>query len=296
MFRNPDYLHTARDAVEDTVSGWADAMLSWTPPPGRDPDDTFVKVLFDTVLGILGMILLGLLGGVCYLLAMLAGLLVPVVLYGLPIIGAVVCIAKLATPPGAFDAEGYARLAIDRLPEDLQIAAAGLEGEDRALDLLRGLDNSCYVFTNVRIPWDGKVSETDLIVVTPAGITIVEVKNHKNTIYGDLADHELTQQHISRRGNVNLKTFYNPVKQVGTHVFRLSRYLRSRGFSGYVNSCVWFINDEVSLQLTDRTGVMRSCPVFRIGDPNLYRYLTGGAAVLSPQQVRHAVQLLEQLV
>ena len=67
---------------------------------------------------------------------------------------------------------------------NVDILQAGMAGEYASPDCLAALDDNCYIFTNLHIPHEGKESETD-IVVSPAGITIVEVKNHKGVIRGD---------------------------------------------------------------------------------------------------------------
>ena len=76
---------------------------------------------------------------------------------------------------------------------EMDIRRSGLEGEEAAQGCLSSLGDDCYVFTNLYIPYEGKDSETDILVVSPAGVTIVEVKNHKGVIRGDVSDRKLIQ-------------------------------------------------------------------------------------------------------
>jgi hypothetical protein len=48
------------------------------------------------------------------------------------------------------------------------------------------LGDECYVFANLDVKYDGKHKETDLIVVSPTGLTMVEVKNYSGLLMGDL--------------------------------------------------------------------------------------------------------------
>lgn len=169
-----------------------------------------------------------------------------------------------------------------------RILQAGLEGEDAALKLLSRLSNDYHIYTNLLIPYDGKISETDLIVVAPHGVTIVEVKNYKDVLLGDWSDEQLWLE--KKRGSENYTNqIYNPVRQVGTHVYRLSHYLREHGVDAWVNSCVLFVNENIQLhQMTDANNKLQECPVFRYEEEGkLFDYLrtthpeTSGSSVVS---------------
>lgn len=133
------------------------------------------------------------------------------------------------------------------------ILKAGIEGEEKALRLMELLPGSYHVYTNLIIPYNGKESETDMIVAGPTGVYIVEVKGHKGTISGDWSDENLRQEKEDRSRTV--KTFYNPLKQVGTHVYRLSNAFRQQKITcGWIEGCVLFVDDDVYLSVTDKAG------------------------------------------
>lgn len=179
---------------------------------------------------------------------------------------------------------------------DVDILQAGLTGEQAALDCLAALDNNCYIFTNLHIPYEGKESETDIVVVTPEGVTIMEVKNHKGVIRGDASDHGLMQDK-GHGDEPEDKRFYNPIKQVATHAYRLAGYLRSKNLPIHIRTCVLFVNPESELQIQDRKGVLRECPVFHVNQAKqMLRYLYSGATHLSNRELNQAVKLLEQLM
>lgn len=119
---------------------------------------------------------------------------------------------------------------------------SGVEGERYALSLARQLSRACHVFVNKYIPYDGRWSETDLILVGPGGVAIVEVKNWSGVVEGDVGDEQISRS--------NGRTHYNPVRQVGTHVYRLKHYLQSKGVNVWVVPCVVFVHPKVRLNIT----------------------------------------------
>lgn len=178
--------------------------------------------------------------------------------------------------------------------EEEEILQAGLDGERKALSEMQRLPDSCHVFTNLKIPCEGKVSETDMIIVSDTGVTIVEVKNHKGTITGSAHDEHLSQLKIHGRNETDFKTFYNPIKQVATHAYRLKEYLHANGVHIRVRTCVFFINEEAHLQLKD---VSENCPVYHIHNANALRlYLTSGGTRLNEYTKDNAISLLEDLM
>ena len=219
------------------------------------------------------------------------GWLVWLLIYALPALGAICSIA------GLFDWYGRPEASDYETGED-DILRAGLEGEKKALEVLAlGLDSQCHVFANLLVPYADEKSETDLIAVTPAGVTIIEVKNHKRIIMGDLSDHDFIQRRELRSGKYEDATFYNPVRQVGTHVYRLAGYLREHNVPVHVDGCVLFTNDEVRLHLTDREGISHEkCPVFHISEvQRLCKTLDSGRRQLDGEQMAAVVKALDRL-
>lgn len=121
---------------------------------------------------------------------------------------------------------------------------AGVTGEATALQLARRLPDSCHVFTNRYIFYQGKRSETDMIVVGPGGVAVVEVKYWSGLVEGNADENVLTREKKGNRSQAD-----NPAMQVKTHVFRLAGYLRSKGESVEVMPFVLFSHPEVRMNI-----------------------------------------------
>lgn len=66
------------------------------------------------------------------------------------------------------------------------ILASGVSGENTVFDTLRQLPDEYVVATNVPISYGENHSEVDALVMSPYGMYVVEVKNHKGLIEGGL--------------------------------------------------------------------------------------------------------------
>lgn len=128
-----------------------------------------------------------------------------------------------------------------------KIMKIGLEGEERALAVISNLDNDYHVFTNGTVNYEGQESELDLIVVGKKGIFVVEVKNYRGEIEGKEEERFWKQHKIGRKGTHYTQEFYSPVKQVGTHVYRLSKILKDANVYTWVQGVVYFVSEEVDI-------------------------------------------------
>ena len=256
--------------------------------------------LLRLVLGFLCVVLRFLLSAVLGILSLLLGRVLRLLMYVIPATGPLILLRALFEGSSEYP---FGDIADTHFMKDLcdgqdaDIIKAGLAGEQAALDCMSRLDDDCYVFANLHIPYEGKESETDLIVVSPAGVTIVEVKNHKGVIRGDVSDRELIQDK-GRRDDLEDKRFYNPVKQVATHAYRLAGYLRSRNQPLHVRTCVFFVNPACQLQLSDHNGITKEqCPVFHVAQKEqMLRYLQYSPKPLSDRAYERSVELLEELM
>lgn len=153
----------------------------------------------------------------------------------------------------------FAAAAGSAAKEAQHIREAGVRGERIALELAQQLPAGCHVFTN-QIIWferkdekrgtdgDGKRSkrsELDLILVGPGGVAIVEVKHYSGAISGNMRDEELRR--ITPGGRE--KKIRNPAKQIGTHVWRLSNYLKSQGQRVWIDPYVLFTHPKVTFSI-----------------------------------------------
>ena len=141
---------------------------------------------------------------------------------------------------------------------NLNILEAGILGEQETARLIKKLPDSFYAFQNLKVTFDGKSSEIDLVLVGPTGVFVIEIKNLNGRVVGSFDKPRWSLHKIGRGGTPYKKDFYSPVKQVGTHVYRLANTLRKNGIKAYVNSCVFFSNEECVVHISgspDRTPV-----------------------------------------
>lgn len=136
---------------------------------------------------------------------------------------------------------------------------SGVDGENATAQIIASLPDTYSGFQNIRITYEGKTSELDMVVVGPTGVFIIETKNLKGTIVGNYDNPQWVQKKVGQQGTPYSKNFYNPIKQVGTHVYRLANYLRNNGYSVHVNDMVYFSNPDTVVQLL---GTPPKTPVF----------------------------------
>lgn len=90
------------------------------------------------------------------------------------------------------------------------ILASGVSGENRVFNTLRQLPNEYVVVTNVPVSYGENRSEVDALVMSPYGMYVVEVKNHKGLIEGDCCDRVWKQY----KNNGFERTMRNPILQM----------------------------------------------------------------------------------
>lgn len=135
---------------------------------------------------------------------------------------------------------------------------SGLEGEESTAQIVSGLPESYFGFQNIKVTYEGKTSELDMVVVGPTGVFIIETKNLNGTVVGHYENQYWTQKKVGQQGTPYSKNFYNPTKQVGTHTYRLAHFLRDRGINVYINNMVYFSNPETVVQIMGSSNI----PVF----------------------------------
>lgn len=174
------------------------------------------------------------------------------------------------------------------------ILISGITGENVASETLASLPDNYTIFQNAIIPYDGKTSEIDNIVVGRSGIFIVEIKNHTGNIIGDLEDTYWTQHKIGRGGTPYTKEMYNPTKQVGTHIYRLANYLRQNGIDTYVEGMVYFVNPSCVVRISGNSMISvysnSDC-----GENRLCSHIMHGSHSLDSKSIDHICKLIHQL-
>lgn len=111
----------------------------------------------------------------------------------------------------------------------------GFMGEFKVLQEFRKLSKEYHLFVGVRIH---ERMESDLVVVGPSGVFLVEIKNYVGTIEGTASD----RHWILRKGRHYTKRLDNPLRQQKRNTFIISQYLRQEGCPVRVESCTLFPN------------------------------------------------------
>ena len=175
--------------------------------------------------------------------------------------------------------------------ESAEIKRYGEIGERAAGSVLeRCLPDGYTVIQNAVIRYGGEKSEIDNIVVGKTGIFIVEVKNNKGIINGNYNWHDWIQDKTDRYDIEHEKTFYSPVKQVGTHIYRLANYLRDNKVFTHVYGAVYFVNRDAKIIIN---GKPNEIPVFSYRTTKeLLDYIRSGEANLTDRTIQKILQLL----
>lgn len=260
----PEPICRLQEVVHTFFTGLGDALGDFMTAKMTAEPGGIGEILLHLLLSVLSLIAAVLL----WVLKLLSWPIALAVCIALPALMAFFSVRGLVNKPWPFAESVYDeqarrdRIMNGSLPSEMKILKAGLEGEEDALKLLSSLGNDCHIYTNLLIPHDGKVSETDIIVVAPHAVTIVEVKNYRDELSGDWSDEQLVLE-AERGRSVHRHEVYNPVRQVSTHARRLQGFLADNDINVQVKKCVLFINSDIYLYgMTDRNGVLQDCPVF----------------------------------
>lgn len=126
-----------------------------------------------------------------------------------------------------------------------EIKKAGKKGETNFNILVRKVlkENDIHL-NNIILSTNGKEIEIDNIIINENGIFIIEVKNYKGKLYGDVDDYKWIKRKISPGGEVFKKEVYNPIKQVKTQTYHLSQYLKNNNIWIWIEPYVYFANDN----------------------------------------------------
>ena len=129
------------------------------------------------------------------------------------------------------------------------ILRSGIEGEILTREVLRELPDDYTVVPDVTLKMSTGSAQLDFVVISSKGIWIVECKHMNGVIHGSYGDQQWRQDKVGRRGGNYSKMFYNPVKQVRTHVSRLKQYLQESGVDKipWIQPVVYFSNNAVSV-------------------------------------------------
>lgn len=122
---------------------------------------------------------------------------------------------------------------------------AGNYGEKIATSIIkRALNSEDVHITNVSIEFEGKIAECDNIIINHYGVFIIEVKNFVGKLYGNENESEWLKIKTTHCGNDYNKYVRNPIPQIKRQTYILSWLLRSHGIKVWVESYVYFVNNN----------------------------------------------------
>lgn len=163
---------------------------------------------------------------------------------------------------GSFGLFAYLSIRSNAFGSEARIVETGIEGERTTNEILSNLPDTYHIVPNVELTVEGKHSEMDTVVVGPTGVFIVEAKSRVGDIYADLADHDWIQQKTTG-GGIYKKSLYSPAKQVATHAYRLSTFLKSKGIFTWVQGTVFVANTDCNVEITVKDAEV-NIPVFSV--------------------------------
>ncbi len=167
----------------------------------------------------------------------------------------------------------------------------GAEGEQQAGYLLEAaLPDDYTIIQNAVVAYNGGQSEIDNIIVGKAGVFIIEVKNMKGDIFGNYQSKYWLQDKKDKYGINHQEEFYSPVKQVGTHIYRLANFLRDNKIFTHINGAVYFIDSESKVSVK---GEQNDIMIFTSDTTNsMIRYIMSGKSDLSDETIEKIIELL----
>ena len=296
VFFGPGVLKNILSTVKDTLNQWADQVrFTYEEVENGDYSGEFGERLLSGI----GGFLLGLLRGLGAFLLDLLALISPVVVIAamLAVAGGIVyfslCVIsgfgwRASTP------EEIRESIIRGMDGEMRKLVSGLEGEEAALEAVSRLDDNSYIFENLVIWLDDHKNEADLIVVNPSGVTVMEVKDYSGTLLGDLSQPKIIQRKCKKNGKYEDKDDAdNPVQQIEGPAKKLEAFLARKGISVAVRRCALFTNENVDIQVSDRKGLTRTCPLFLLKSPELLPYLhANDHQALDNEQMQKVVSAL----
>ena len=126
---------------------------------------------------------------------------------------------------------------------------AGRLGEKRAAELIRQvMREEDWLFTNVCIELDGRMTELDSVIVNKYGVFIIEVKNYNGLLAGAENDHEWQKYKTTAAGNTYDKTVRNPIPQVKRQVYLLAHFLEKNGAKVWVRGYALLLQGNAPIE------------------------------------------------
>lgn len=118
-----------------------------------------------------------------------------------------------------------------------RILKAGVEGEKETLRQLKKLQHHMHILSHITLQYKGQQCEIDQLIIDSSQIYIVETKNYKGYLKGNIQDEKWTQIK-----NNTTKIVNNPVKQVQRQAYILNQILKQYKIDIPIKTCVYAMN------------------------------------------------------
>lgn len=158
---------------------------------------------------------------------------------------------------------------------------SGDTGELILSSVMRSLSDEYHIMNDVLLQTKKGSTQLDHIIVSPYGIFVVETKNHKGMIFGDMQGKVWTQV-LNGRGRF---TFYSPVLQNNGHMIHLNK---QTGIPfQYMTGVIVFTNKDVNLDNV-------YCP-FCFNVDQLYQYIMSFQnRILSGKSIKRIIERIDK--
>ena len=174
------------------------------------------------------------------------------------------------------------------------IVKSGILGEKSTRKLIKKFPREYTGIANVIAEHDGEISELDMVVVGKTGVYVIETKNQVGLIQGSADDKHLVRTKTIQDGETHTDKLYNPIRQVGTHVYRLSHYLKEKDIKVHVQGIVYFSNQYADIQIIGNDDKIPFFSKLDDGEKNLYDYIVNNteSKKLSKETVKEIINAL----
>lgn len=173
----------------------------------------------------------------------------------------------------------------------------GLYGEYQITCLLESCAQDAKFLHNLYVPYGDKTTEIDIIMIHPVGLFVIESKNFRGKIIGNV-NKKIWTQHI----NANRETFYNPIKQNNTHVYALKQHLGQdinyHPIVVFGNQCKLHISGKTNDTVLQQKQLLRQVrhilkygytPMTKAKVNEIYKHLKQYTQVSEEQKAEHAI-------
>ncbi len=143
--------------------------------------------------------------------------------------------------------------------QDMKRIKGGRSGEEFVTKILReGLPDNCYILNDLDVHDGSTSAQNDHVVVTPAGLFVIETKAYGGTLSGS-ADDDKWKQIKDYKGNKSKKYVTNPIVQNEYHLKVLKGFIENNDLAfeeDDIYSYVAMVNKYMKMEIEGDTGVV----------------------------------------